>query len=127
MSLFGGTVTLKFSSSSSRNGHPLHRGEARQDQRARDHAANVPWQQIGGIKIEIDTSRKNPAAASQPATRCRRLFTAITKIKCRVTFSPKATAEGRGPQRGHGRRAGELSAVAAGRQAFFDHFRVVPG
>jgi hypothetical protein len=45
---------------------------------------------MGGFSIEVDTRDENPPAATQPVFDIvRRLFTAMTRLECTVTFSPE--------------------------------------
>ena len=45
---------------------------------------------MGGFSIEIDTRQENPPTATQPVhDLVWRLFVAMTRIRCTVTFSPK--------------------------------------
>lgn len=81
---------------------------------------------IGGIKIQVDTRQKDPVAASQPAyDLLYRVFTAITKIKCTVTFSPQGEpVKVEGLSEGMQKVFDELSdQLMPGMKQFFDQFR----
>lgn len=81
---------------------------------------------FGGMTIDIDTREQNPPAASMPMFDVvRRLFTAMTKIKCAVTFSPEGEPlEVAGLSEGMEAVMSEISdQLVPGVRQFFDQFR----
>lgn len=81
---------------------------------------------FGGMTIEVDTREENPPPASMPVFDVvRRLLTAMTTIKCTVTFSPEGEPlEVEGLSEGMEAIMSEISdQLVPGLRQFFDQFR----
>lgn len=81
---------------------------------------------MGGLSLEIDTREEDPPPSKMPAQdMVRRLFTAMTRIKCNVTLSPEGEPlKVEGLSEGMKMVIDEISdQLVAGLRQFFDQFR----